>query len=150
VSATYPAGAKPVLTLTSNVSLKNYAVDLSAPAKATHVPKAELDYFLQPSRYVPTDGIVKETALKATVGATTDMEKARAVYAWVVDNTFRDPKVRGCGRGDIPAFRITSSTSPRVFISTPKPNESFQFIPVALAVKAAPASLLTIMEERQN
>jgi transglutaminase-like putative cysteine protease len=101
VSAIYPANAKPVLTLTSNVSLKNYAVDLSKPGKAPHVSKEELDYFLQPSRYVPTDGIVKETALKATVGATTEMEKARAIYDWVVDNTFRDPKVRGCGRGDI-------------------------------------------------
>jgi transglutaminase-like putative cysteine protease len=101
VSATYPANAKPVLTLTSNVSLKNYSVDLSAPGKPPHVAKEELDYFLQPSRYVPTDGIVKETALKATAGATTDIEKARAIYDWVVDNTFRDPKVRGCGRGDI-------------------------------------------------
>ena len=104
VSATYPANAKPVLTLTSQVSLKNHAVDLSASGKAPHASKAELDYFLQPSRYVPTDGIVKATALKATAGATTDMEKARAIYDWVVDNTFRDPKVRGCGRGDIRAM----------------------------------------------
>jgi transglutaminase-like putative cysteine protease len=101
VSATYPANAKPVLMLTSQVSLKNYAVDLSAPGKAPHVSKEELDYFLQPSRYVPTDGIVRETALKATAGASTEMDKARAIYDWVVDNTFRDPKVRGCGRGDI-------------------------------------------------
>jgi transglutaminase-like putative cysteine protease len=101
VSATYPANARPVLTLTSQVSLKNHTVDLSVPAKMAHVSKAELDYFLQPSRYVPTDGIVKETALKATAGATTELEKARAIYDWVVDNTFRDPKVRGCGRGDI-------------------------------------------------
>jgi uncharacterized protein YbjT (DUF2867 family) len=90
-----------VLRLTSHVSLKDYAVDLSVPSKGPHVSKEELDYFLQPSRYVPTDGIVKETALKATAGATTEMEKARAIYDWVVDNTFRDPKVRGCGRGDI-------------------------------------------------
>ena len=101
VSGTYPANAKPVLTLTSNVSLKNYSVDLSAPGKPPHVSKDELDYFLQPSKYVPTDGIVKETALKATAGASTEMEKARAIYEWVVDNTFRDPKIRGCGRGDI-------------------------------------------------
>ncbi len=101
VSATYPANAKPVLTLTSQVSLKNYAVDLSAPAKTPHVSRTELDYYLQPSRYVPTDGIVKATALKATAGTTTDMEKARAIYDCVVENTFRDPKVRGCGRGDI-------------------------------------------------
>jgi transglutaminase-like putative cysteine protease len=101
ISASYPANAKPVLTLTSQVSLKNYTVDLSAPGRAPHVSKEELDYFLQPSKYVPTDGIVKETALKATAGATTEMQKARAIYEWVVDNTFRDPKIRGCGRGDI-------------------------------------------------
>jgi transglutaminase-like putative cysteine protease len=103
VSATYPANAKPVLTLTSRVSLKNYAVDLSAPApsRAQRASKAERDFFLQPSRYVPTDGIVKETALKATAGATAEIDKARALYEWVVENTFRDPKVRGCGRGDI-------------------------------------------------
>src|SRR6185436_20004046 len=36
-----------------------------------------------------------------TKGAGTDLEKARAIYDWVVDNTFRDPKVQGCGVGDI-------------------------------------------------
>ncbi len=101
VSAMYPQNAKPVLTMTSRVSLKNYSVDLSSRETAPHVSSAELDYFVQPSRYVPTDGIVKHTALKATTGAATDGEKARAIYDWVVENTFRDPKVRGCGRGDI-------------------------------------------------
>ena len=101
VSATYAANARPVLTLTSRVSLKNYAVDVSSRGTAPPVSRTELDYFLQPSRYVPTDGIVKATALKATAGATTDTQKARAIYEWVVENTFRDPKVRGCGRGDI-------------------------------------------------
>jgi len=106
VSATYPAKAKPVLTLTSRVLLRNYNVDLSA-LERPHVPQAELDYFLKPSKYVPTDGIVKDTALKATAGANTDSEKARAIYEWVVENTFRDPKVRGCGRGDIRAMLET-------------------------------------------
>jgi transglutaminase-like putative cysteine protease len=101
VSATYPENAKPILTLTSRVSLKRYAVDLSAPAHPGRASRAELDYFLQPSKHVPTDGIVKETALKAIQGASTEIDKARAIYDWVVENTFRDPKVRGCGRGDI-------------------------------------------------
>jgi transglutaminase-like putative cysteine protease len=101
VSAMYPANLKPALSLTSRVALKNYAVDLSSRTTAPPASRTELDYFLQPSRYVPTDGIVKQTALKATAGATTDIEKARAIYEWVVENTFRDPKVRGCGRGDI-------------------------------------------------
>lgn len=101
VAASFPPNAKPALTLTSRVSLKNYRVDLSSRRSRPRVHHAELDYFLQPSRYVPTDGVVKQTALKATAGATTDEEKARAIYEWVVKNTFRDPKIRGCGRGDI-------------------------------------------------
>jgi transglutaminase-like putative cysteine protease len=101
VSAKYGANAKPALSMTSRVALKNYGVDLSSPTTARPASQAELDYFLQPSRYVPTDGIVNQTALKATSGATTDIQKAQAIYEWVVENTFRDPKVRGCGRGDI-------------------------------------------------
>jgi transglutaminase-like putative cysteine protease len=104
VSAAYPANTKPTLTMTSRVALKDYIVDLSAPEKSSPASRAELDYFLQPSRYVPTDGIVKQTALKATAGATTDIDKARAIYEWIVENTFRDPKIRGCGRGDIRAM----------------------------------------------
>ena len=101
VTASYPEHAKPVLTLTSHVSLKNYGVDLSKPNRNARASRAELEYFLRPSKYVPTDGIVKETTDKAIKGATTDIDKARAIYEWVVENTFRDPKVRGCGRGDI-------------------------------------------------
>jgi len=50
---------------------------------------------------MPTDGIVKETSSAAVKGARTDVEKARALYDWVVDNTHRDPKTRGCGVGDV-------------------------------------------------
>jgi transglutaminase-like putative cysteine protease len=56
---------------------------------------------LQSTKHIPTDGIVKDTATEITKGAKTDADKARAIYEWIVDNTFRDPKVRGCGRGDI-------------------------------------------------
>jgi Transglutaminase-like superfamily len=101
VVATFPAGVKPILTLTSQVALKNYSVDLGKPGPARPLPAAELQYFLQPHKNIPTEGIVKTTATEITKGATTDVEKARAIYEWIVDNTFRDPKVRGCGRGDV-------------------------------------------------
>ena len=101
VLASYAPHRNPVLRLASRVRLKDYDVDLSVPEARPQVSEAELDYFLQPTRYVPTNGIVKETALKAIAGASTEVEKARAIYAWVVENTFRDPNVRGCGRGDI-------------------------------------------------
>ena len=101
VAATFPAGVKPLLTLTSRVSTRNYAVDLATPAKAGKGNASELEYYLQPTALVPTDGIVKEQAVACTRGATTDLEKARNIYDWVVDNTFRNPKTRGCGTGDI-------------------------------------------------
>src|SRR5215469_1887729 len=53
VTAAYPSGNRPVLTLTSRVSLKNYAVNLAAPERS-HASKAELTYYLQPSKYIPT------------------------------------------------------------------------------------------------
>jgi transglutaminase-like putative cysteine protease len=101
VSATFPAGGRPVLSLTCRIATRNYAVDLSQPGRAPKANRNELEYFLQPSRLVPTDGLVKEKAVAITTGSKTDVEKARAIYEWIVDNTFRDPKVRGCGRGDI-------------------------------------------------
>ena len=50
---------------------------------------------------IPTDGIVKKTALQATRGARGDLDKTRAIYQWVVANAHREPKVRGCGTGDV-------------------------------------------------
>ncbi|MGH9523089.1 MAG: transglutaminase-like domain-containing protein [Terriglobales bacterium] len=100
VAATFPMGVRPVLTLNSRVSLKDYAVDLDV-REPTARPRAELEYCLRPSKLVPTDGIVKSTADKITRGAHSDRDKARAIYEWIVDNTFRDPRVLGCGRGDI-------------------------------------------------
>src|SRR5262249_3038019 len=107
VVATFPADAKPVVIMTSQVALKNYSVDLSKPGPAKPLSAAESKFYLQPTKHVPTDGIVKTTAIEATKGATTDVEKARAIYEWIVQNTFRDPKVRGCGRGDISAMLET-------------------------------------------
>jgi transglutaminase-like putative cysteine protease len=103
VAAHFPAGARPALTLTSRVATKDCSVDLSSPA-TSHAPKenrAALDYFLRSTKLLPTAGIVKDTAMEITRGASSDLEKARAIYEWIVDNTFRDPKTRGCGTGDI-------------------------------------------------
>jgi transglutaminase-like putative cysteine protease len=101
IAADFPAGVKPVLTLISRVATKDYAVDLSAPGKAPKADRAELEHFLRATKLLPTGGIVKATALEITSGAKTDLEKARAIYEWIVENTFRDPKTRGCGIGDI-------------------------------------------------
>jgi transglutaminase-like putative cysteine protease len=103
LAAEFPAGVKPELTLVSKVATRDCAVDLSASAggNAHKASRAELEHFLRPTKLLPTDGIVKETAAEITSGAHSDVEKARAIYEWIVDNTFRDPKTRGCGTGDI-------------------------------------------------
>jgi len=101
IAAEFPAGARPILTFTSQIATKNYTVDLSAPSKAPKEDRAELEHFLRPTKLLPTDGIVKATASEITKGAKMDVEKARAIYEWIVDNTFRNPKTRGCGLGDI-------------------------------------------------
>ena len=101
VAAEFPAGVKPVVTLTSRIATRNYAIDLSSRGKAPKADSADLRYYLRPTKLLPIGGIVKETAAEITSGAHTDIEKARAIYEWIVENTFRDPKTRGCGVGDI-------------------------------------------------
>ncbi len=101
VAAEFPAGVKPVVTLTSRVATRNYAVDLSTPGNAPKAQSAELQHFLRPTKLLPTSGIVKAAATEITSGAKTDLAKAQAIYEWIVDNTFRNPKTRGCGTGDI-------------------------------------------------
>jgi transglutaminase-like putative cysteine protease len=58
-------------------------------------------YFLKPTKHVQTDGIVLANAKKITKGITDPDRKARAIYEWIVDNTFRNLDTRGCGLGDV-------------------------------------------------
>ena len=99
----WPATEKsPVLEITSRFATRDRAVDLSKPpAKPVREDRAVLARYLEPTSLLPTDGIVRETAQGITEGITSDADKARALYEFIVENTFRDPKVRGCGLGDI-------------------------------------------------
>jgi transglutaminase-like putative cysteine protease len=101
VAAEFPAGVSPVLTLTSRVATRNYAVGSFTPGKRPKSNRTELEHFLRPTRLLPTDGIVKAKATEITSDAKTDLDKARAIYEWIVENTFRTPRTRGCGIGDI-------------------------------------------------
>jgi transglutaminase-like putative cysteine protease len=108
VHAAFPASAKsPKLVLVSRFATRDYVVDASVPGSGVKEDPAVLKLNLQATELIPTDGIVLDTARDITKGARTDVEKARAIYEWVVDNTFRDPKVRGCGWGDIKAMLET-------------------------------------------
>ena len=99
IAAEFPPDVQPILTLSSRIATKNYTVGPSKNVPKEH--RAELEHFLRPTKLLPTDGIVKATANEITKGANTDVEKARAIYDWIVENTARNPKTRGCGAGDI-------------------------------------------------
>lgn len=57
--------------------------------------------WLQPDRLVPIDGRIKKLAEEVTQGKTTDIEKARAIYNYTIDNMTYDKSGTGWGRGDI-------------------------------------------------
>ena len=100
---------KPVVVITSRVRTRNRA-DLSGSARAVErEDAATLRHYTRATAMLPTDGIVRKTALAATQGAKTDIDKARAIYDWVVANAWREPKVRGCGEGDIKTMLETGN-----------------------------------------
>jgi len=105
-----PGEKAPALEVTSRFATRDRAVDVSKPnPKAPKLSAAEVKFNTSGTELIPTDGIVRETAQGIVKGAKTDVEKARAIYEWIVDNTFRDAKVRGCGWGDIKAMLETKN-----------------------------------------
>ena len=103
-----PGTAKPFVELTSRIQTQNRAQDWSkkgAPAESANTLAA----WTQATSLIPVDGIVRDTAKKAVAGARTDVEKAQKLFDWIVQNTYREPKVRGCGEGDIAAMLETGN-----------------------------------------
>lgn len=91
----------PVLEVVSRFATRDRAIDLTRPARPAPLDEAARRLYTQPTALLPTDGIVRQTAQEITRGARSDLDKARAIYEWIVDNTQRNPKTRGCGLGDI-------------------------------------------------
>ncbi len=101
VWAEWPEGVAPVLVQTARFATRDRAVDLSRPGDAKPEDKAVLAQYTHATEFIPTEGRAKELSDDIVKGKRGDIEKARAIYEWVVDNTFRDPKTRGCGPGDV-------------------------------------------------
>ena len=101
LGCSWDEGVEPTLTLISRVATTDHAANLKTPSAPPPPDLSAFSRFLKPTRLIPTDGIVRMTANAITKGAGTDFEKARAIYDWIIDHTFRDSKVVGCGVGDI-------------------------------------------------
>lgn len=98
----------PVVEVTSRFQTQDRALDWSKKTVVDEDP-ATLRSWTKPTELMPTDGIVRETALEVTKGKVADVEKVKAVYDWILANTYREPKVRGCGVGDIKAMLETKN-----------------------------------------
>jgi transglutaminase-like putative cysteine protease len=94
------------VTLTHRVATCDRRVDLGAAGRgSTAVAASEsagaLQKYLRATALLPTDGIVRATAERICASKHGEIDKARAIYEWVVENTARDPKTPGCGMGDV-------------------------------------------------
>jgi len=88
----------PRLSVTTRVAVRDR--NRGTPNRNHHDMKRE-ELYLRPTEHMPIDGIVAVTANEIIDSFMTPDDKARAIYNWVVDNTFRKPTTRGCGMGDI-------------------------------------------------
>jgi len=105
--AEWPAAAgERQLGLSLRVATRNRAVD---PRGRTAARAENLALYLRPTPHMPNDGIVAETARRITHGLKDPLDRAYAIYEWIVDNTFRDPKIEGCGMGDIRGMLVTGN-----------------------------------------
>jgi transglutaminase-like putative cysteine protease len=91
----------------SRIATRDRAIDLAKPAAPQALSAQDRKLFTSATALLPTDGIVHETATRIAAGHMTDVDKAKALYEWIVANTFRDAAVRGCGMGDIKSMLTT-------------------------------------------
>jgi transglutaminase-like putative cysteine protease len=101
------SSAIPSLEIVGRVATRDRAVDLKKPGSVADLSPADRARYTSPTTLIPTDGIVKSTADKITASTDSDLAKARAIYEWIVDNTFRNPKTPGCGLGNIQTMLVT-------------------------------------------
>ena len=91
----------PVVEVKSAFATQSRAVDLGTPTGPHILSESARALNLAPTELIPTDGIVKETSDRIVANAKSDLDKARSIYEWIVEATYRDAAVRGCGLGDI-------------------------------------------------
>jgi len=69
-------------------------------AHAEHSPDLQLARFLEPDRLVPVTGVPAQIAAEETKTATTQLEKAKAIYEYVFRTMKYDKSGTGWGHGD--------------------------------------------------
>jgi len=96
-------------TTNRNLTLSFQAVrnEISRPAfPQTEAAWNRTDHalYLRPTQRAPLNTDLQQLARKITKDHASVLEKARAIYDWTVENTYRNPATRGCGSGDVCAL----------------------------------------------
>ena len=109
----WPAAEKaPVVEVVSTFSTINRATDFGKRNPAIKIDAATARFATARDR---ADSHrrhrAQDRATRSRAARARDVDKARAIYEWIVDNTQRNPKTRGCGVGDIKAMLETGDLS---------------------------------------
>lgn len=96
--------ASPFVTLTSRFATRDRRNDFSSRGNVAPLTDEERRLYLSPTALMPIDGAVKALSDRITAGAESEIGRARAIYEWMVENTFRRGSTRGCGEGDVAAM----------------------------------------------
>lgn len=91
------------VTLNFTATRHEHKVALNDPAKNASATSAKyplLQRYLEPDKLVPLNGTIAELAKEHTAGDTTQLEKARHIYEFVVATMRYDKSGQGWGRGD--------------------------------------------------
>jgi transglutaminase-like putative cysteine protease len=100
---------RPVVEVTSRFAARDRSLDLTKPQTVPALSAESRRHYTRATSLIPTGGIVKQTSDKIVAGARSDIEKARRIYEWIVENCYRDAKVRGCGIGDVASMLQTGN-----------------------------------------
>ena len=93
-----------VVKVITTISTRERISQFGKPEASLKLSKEEKAFWTKGTDLLPTDGIVRQRALqiiKPLPKNASDIDKSKAIYDWVVENTFRNPKTRGCGVGDV-------------------------------------------------
>lgn len=101
ISATDPMTREIDVKMTIRVRRRENVRNAFAAAKASSQVPPPDKRWLKPDRRVPLDDNIRGIAKRVTAGRRSDIEKARAIYDFVVDTMSYDKSGTGWGNGDI-------------------------------------------------
>jgi transglutaminase-like putative cysteine protease len=95
-----PGVEAPQLSVTTRFASKDRTLP-TVDSGVGYLSHAERERYTSATRFAPVEGRIRELFEPVVAGANSDLARVRAIYEWMVANTFRDGAVRGCGTGDV-------------------------------------------------